>query len=67
MGEQHDPDMDNAEGRGFPRIYDGAKRSLLDDVRGILDRLSRADTDGIAAGDVDAARALLKRIDGGER
>lgn len=65
MGQQPDPDMDNAEGRGFPRIYDGTKRSLLDDVRSFLEHVT-------VAGWLDAdthkrAYAILRRIDGGER
>lgn len=65
MGQQDDPDMDNAEGRGFPRIYDGTKPTLLDDVRGFLEHVT-------AEGRLDAdahkrAYDILRRIDGGER
>lgn len=71
MGEQDDPDMDNAEGRGFPRIYDGTKRSLLDDVRRLLQHVAdyehHEDPAMSRAAEAEAARALVVRIDGGER
>jgi hypothetical protein len=74
MGEQRDPDIDNAEGRGFPRIYDGTKRSMLDDVRSVLERLASGERIE-ACGEICEespclcceARALVERIDGGER
>ena len=63
MGEQDDPDMDNAEGRGFPRIYDGTKPTLLGDVREFL----QAIVDETPVATIAEAEKLLKRIDGGER
>lgn len=64
MGEQDDPEMDN-EGRGFPRIYDGTKLTLLDDVRAFLAQVA---DEGEAPSEYEAtARQLLARIDGGER
>lgn len=65
MGVQDDPDMDNAEGRGFPRIYDGTKRSLLDDVRSFVEHV--ANEGWLDADAQDRARQILNRIDGGER
>lgn len=75
MGEQEDPELAVIEARGNTRIYDGTKRSLLDDVRDFLEAV--ADRELNALNDAcrtmtrdeeqDAAIALLKRIDGGER
>lgn len=65
MGEQPDPDMDTAEGRGFPRIYDGTKRSMLDDVRTFIEAI--ANDDDVPGEHQIAARQLLKHIDEGER
>jgi len=65
MGQQDDPELKNAEGRGFPRIYDGTKRSLLDDVRGFLEMVCQEDNGPAEYAAV--ADQLLKRIEGGER
>jgi hypothetical protein len=73
MGVQDDPDMDTAEGRGFPRIYDGTKRSMLDDIYSALRNAERFISDDTCRHDSEKAAvqaeilAVMKRIDEGER
>lgn len=73
MGEQDDPDMANAEGRGFPRIYDGTNRSMLDHIYAAMRAAERFIEDDTCRHDSEKApvlaeiRALVMRIDAGER